>query len=140
MDRDASGSVTPRLKRRNALREPIIPGRSLRILVVMAVSALSLIYAYWVTRSLALTVVAGLWCAVCILVPAILYRRLMREGRVAPPKRKWMVRIYGGLTLYTLGLAGLEYWTGDSPQLWLWTVVAAAAFLVAALASRREFT
>lgn len=122
------------------MSEPIIPGKALRILAVMAVSAISLVYAYWVTRSLALTVVAGLWCAVCILVPAILYRRLMRQGRIAQPTRKWMVRIYGGLTLYTLGLAGLEYWTGAAPQMWLWTVVAAAAFLVAALASRREFT
>ncbi len=122
------------------MREAINPGRTIGVLAVIAVSAISLLYAYWVSRSLPLTVAAGLLCTVCVLVPGLLFRRLVRRGAAALPTRRWMVRIYGGLTVYTLGLAGLEYWTGASPRLWIWTLVAAAAFLVAALASRREFT
>lgn len=122
------------------MQEAINPGKVIGILAVIAVSAISLLYAYWVTRSVPLTVAAGLLCTVCVLVPAILYRRFVRRGTATPPTRKWMVRIYGGLTIYTVALAVLEYWTGASPRLWIWTLVAAAAFLVAALASRREFT
>ena len=121
------------------MREAINPGSVVGILTVIAVSAISLLYAYWVSRSVPLTVAAGLLFAVCVLVPTILFRRLVRRGTATPPTRRWMVRIYGGLTVYTLGLAALEYWTGASPRLWIWTLVAAAAFLVAALASRREF-
>lgn len=122
------------------MREAINPSRKIGILAVIAVCAISLLYAYWVTRSVPLTVAAGLLCTVCVLVPAILYRRFVRRGTATPPTRRWMVRIYGGLTIYTVALAVLEYWTGASPRLWMWTLVAAAAFLVAALASRREFT
>ena len=122
------------------MREAISPVNKIGVLAVIAVSAISILYAYWVSRSVPLTVVAGLLGTVCVLLPAILFRRLIRHGTAIPPTRRWMVRIYGGLTIYTLGLAALEYWTGASPRLWMWTLVAAAAFLVAALASRREFT
>ena len=109
-------------------------------LALMVLVAILLISTYRASQSVLITVLAGVWCLLFIIVPSILLNRLFGREVLKPPGKRVMVLSYAVLTVYTLALAGFEISTGAAPGSWGITFVAAGGFLGAVLAARREFS
>ncbi len=108
-------------------------------LALLVLVTILLVSTYRASHSVLITVLAGVGCVVFIIAPSILLNRLFGRGVLQPPGKRLMVLSYAVLTVYTLALAGFEISTGAGPGAWGITLVAAAGFLGAALAARREF-
>ncbi|MBD3866923.1 MAG: hypothetical protein IFK94_02270 [Acidobacteria bacterium] len=94
---------------------------------------------YRASQSVLVTALVAAWCVLFVVAPSVLLRRLYSKGVLSPPRARFMVMTYAGLTVYTMILAGLEIFTGAGPGSWGMTFLAAAGFLGASLTARREF-